>query len=245
MAVETLIVFGLFSLVMGTQQQIPSCKTSQYFEKSLNVCRPCRQCPVNEVIRHPCEKTRDTVCGPFIEFDEFHQAPFINLLPSKNNISQEVFVTNELNIDVNTPNNDPSDVRGQAPITMKNGKWYTLAMALLGVLSFVSLFVIVYIILVCFVCKKRREEKEIIYDPEMCTPAPSPMQTYYPPRNKKATSADVEESDDSSGGGRMIVLPNIYTPFTSQDCEYDADNSGQTVSSGSTNYVYFKAPTSS
>lgn len=244
MAVHTLIVCGLFSLVVATQQEHPKCKSSQHFDKNLLRC--CSPCIVNEVIRHPCDKTRDTVCGPFVEFDAFHQAPFINLLPSKSNLSQQVFVTNELNIDVNSPpSNDPSDVSGQGPIEMKKGRWYTLAMALLGVLSFISLFVIVYIILVCFVCKKKREEKEIIYDPEMCTPMPSPMQTYYPPRNKKLMTADVEESDDSGSGGRMVIIPNIYVPYTSQDGEYDADNSGQTVSSGSTNYVYFKAPPSS
>lgn len=164
MAVHTLIVCGLFSLVVATQQEHPKCKSSQHFDKNLLRC--CSPCIVNEVIRHPCDKTRDTVCGPFVEFDAFHQAPFINLLPSKSNLSQQVFVTNELNIDVNSPpSNDPSDVSGQGPIEMKKGRWYTLAMALLGVLSFISLFVIVYIILVCFVCKKKREEKEIIYDP--------------------------------------------------------------------------------
>jgi len=32
-------------------------------------------------------------------------------------------------------------------------------------LSFIALFVGIYIVVVCFVCKKRRSEKEIIYDP--------------------------------------------------------------------------------
>jgi len=122
----------------------------------------CTKCTkTNEVIRVICDEESDTVCGPFIEFDKFHQAPFINLLPTSNH-TPEVFVTNELNI---VRDNDPGDGHNHAPIAIKNGKWYTLAMALLGVLSFVSLFVIIYIILVCFVCKKKRDEKEMIYDP--------------------------------------------------------------------------------
>jgi len=81
------------------------------------------------------------------------------------------------------------------------------------------------------------------------TPMPTPMQTYLPQGQRSGeramTSYTVEERDDSSGavGGRMVVVPNVYIPYQQVGLgDYDADNSGQTVSSNSTNYVYFKAP---
>ena len=51
---------------------------------------------------------------------------------------------------------------------VKDGRWYTLAMALMGVLSFVALIVVIYIVVYCFVCKKRRDDKQLIYDTGKC-----------------------------------------------------------------------------
>ena len=38
-------------------------------------CLKCSTCPKNQIIRKPCRKHSNTLCGPFFEFHEFHQAP--------------------------------------------------------------------------------------------------------------------------------------------------------------------------
>ena len=36
-------------------------------------CVPCSSCPSNHIVRRPCGRTADTVCGPFYEFEFFNQ----------------------------------------------------------------------------------------------------------------------------------------------------------------------------
>jgi len=119
------------------------------------------------IIREVCEADPDTICGPFLEFDRFQQSTIDNLHTSK-------YITFEWEETVDTQIEDHDDcytsdsnyTRVGSPVQIDGDKkWYILAMTLLGVLSFIALFVGIYIIAVCFVCKKRRSEKEIIYDP--------------------------------------------------------------------------------
>lgn len=51
------------------------CPRSQFFHHHDRKCKPCSSCPVNQIIRRPCSARSDTFCGPFVEFDEFHQRP--------------------------------------------------------------------------------------------------------------------------------------------------------------------------
>lgn len=130
-------------------------------------------------------------------------------------------------------------------------RWYTLAMALVGVLSFVSLIIIIYITIYCFICRKNREEKELIYYPELCSSAPETPMVLTPrmtsrDRLKKHMITSYDDSGDNYGAtsNRVVLLAGGVEPFLAP-CELSTesdDNSGQTVSSSSTNYVYFKAP---
>lgn len=36
-------------------------------------CSPCSTCPINHIVRKPCNRQNDTVCGPFYEFEFFNQ----------------------------------------------------------------------------------------------------------------------------------------------------------------------------
>ncbi|KAK3101779.1 hypothetical protein FSP39_006281 [Pinctada imbricata] len=135
------------------------CKSNEYYSIGLQRCLTCSVCPgKNLIIRKPCEKYSDTQCGPFIEFDKFHQSPIVNVLSSANVTRGKVLLT--ARIESTRSTNVPVEV-------IKDGRWYTLAMALVGVLCVVSFFVLLYIVLYCFVCKKRRNEKQLIYDPEL------------------------------------------------------------------------------
>ncbi|KAK7099307.1 uncharacterized protein [Littorina saxatilis] len=51
------------------------CPENYYMTSDSDACRPCSTCPKNQIIRRPCTKDSNTLCGPFVEFHEFHQAP--------------------------------------------------------------------------------------------------------------------------------------------------------------------------
>ena len=56
-------------------QPVAGCPSGQYFSDVELACHPCSSCPVNQIIRRPCSARADTWCGPFLEFDKFHQTP--------------------------------------------------------------------------------------------------------------------------------------------------------------------------
>lgn len=130
-----------------------SCPLGEFFHRETQLCKPCSVCPINTISRRQCYGDEDTFCGAFIEFNKFHQS-------SKNkHLEDSRPVLNE-----QTTRGSEETVDGHIKL-VADGPWYTVAMSLLGVLCFVSVFLAVYVILVCFVCKKKRQEKEIIYDP--------------------------------------------------------------------------------
>ena len=155
--------FCSLTVVMAENEQT-ECSATEYFSKKSNECLPCTLCgSSNTIIRVPCSEFADTVCGPFLEFDRFHQAPIINLLPAENDTTK-VLVTGS--ISSHGGSFQSSQTHGSVPVEMvTDERWYNLAMALVGVLSFVSLIIIIYITIYCFVCRKHREEKELIYYP--------------------------------------------------------------------------------
>lgn len=155
--------FCSLTAVMAENEQT-ECSATEYFSKKSNECLPCTLCgSSNTIIRVPCSEFADTVCGPFLEFDRFHQAPIINLLPAENDTTK-VLVTGS--ISSHGGSFQSSQTHGSVPVEMvTDERWYNLAMALVGVLSFVSLIIIIYITIYCFVCRKHREEKELIYYP--------------------------------------------------------------------------------
>ncbi|XP_052064377.1 uncharacterized protein LOC127704382 [Mytilus californianus] len=208
---STVVIFASLSSCF-LAEDIPFCEDGFYYNRGEVECVQCSECEgANLIIRAPCGGDQNTICGPFVEFDKFHQSPIDNVKPNQ---TYEWF---DKTVEDNQHTNFPTTVD-------QDKKWYTLAMALLGVLSFISLAVGIYIIAVCFVCKRRRREKEIIYDPEVCTTAGANQST------RLVQSSAVPSRD------RLKTHRNTYT----LDEDYDADNSNQTVSSTSSHYVYFK-----
>lgn len=231
------------------ENDITECSVNEYFDTDSKECSPCTLCGAsNTIIRVPCSPYADTVCGPFLEFDTFHQAPVINLLPADNETTK-VLVTGSIS---SHGSFEATKTHGSVPVEMvTDERWYTLAMALVGVLSFVSLIIIIYITIYCFICRKNREEKELIYYPELCSSAPETPMVLTPrmtsrDRLKKHMITSYDDSGDNYGAtsNRVVLLAGGVEPFLAP-CELSTesdDNSGQTVSSSSTNYVYFKAP---
>lgn len=159
----TLIVLCLCSAVVLAENDQTACTANEYFNSETDECIPCTLCKAsNTIIRVPCSARADTKCGPFLEFDRFHQAPIINLLPAVNE-TNKVLVTGPIS---GGSFESTKPQQGSVPVErVTDERWYTLAMALVGVLSVISVIIIVYITIYCFVCRKHREEKELIYYP--------------------------------------------------------------------------------
>ena len=51
------------------------CPAGQYLKRddSGRSCTSCSKCPLNEIVRRPCSDNKDTICGPFYEFEFFNQ----------------------------------------------------------------------------------------------------------------------------------------------------------------------------
>lgn len=47
-------------------------------------CLPCSTCPANQIVRRPCSRLSDTVCGPFYDFE------FLNKQPSQQSLMKTV-----------------------------------------------------------------------------------------------------------------------------------------------------------
>lgn len=143
---------SMVALVQIAVADIRDCGDGYYFSFEENDCVQCSECSGNLIIRTPCSMVKDTICGPFVEFNNFLQRPRSN---TTLNWGEQ-----------------PDNQQTQYPTSVdKDRKWYTLAMALLGILSVISVFGVVYIVVVCFVCKNRRQEKEISYDSELGHPS--------------------------------------------------------------------------
>jgi len=148
-------------------KDIPECESNHYFRRTTGECVYCSEYIGNLIIREVCEADRDTICGSFVEFDRSQQSTIDNLHTSKNiTFEWEERVDKQIEDHDDRYTSETTNKRVGSPVQIDEyKKWYTLAMTLLRVLSFIALFVGIYIVAVCFVCKKRRSEKEIIYDP--------------------------------------------------------------------------------
>lgn len=54
----------------------PSCPAGHFRNMSASPlvhCSPCSTCTINHIVRKPCNRQNDTVCGPFYEFEFFNQ----------------------------------------------------------------------------------------------------------------------------------------------------------------------------
>lgn len=94
-------------------------------------------------------------------------------------------------------------------------------------------------------------ENDFFFLSELCSSAPETPMVLTPrmtsrDRLKKHMITSYDDSGDNYGAtsNRVLLLAGGVEPFLAP-CELSTesdDNSGQTVSSSSTNYVYFKAP---
>ncbi|XP_064617442.1 uncharacterized protein LOC135481706, partial [Liolophura sinensis] len=164
---------------------VSSCPSGKYYDLKLKECRKCSFCPVNEIVRRPCHKHRDTVCGPFTEFERFNQAPSeekgnTGEAASRNAITNKINKAEGFKAVDETKQEENKDVY-ETVLKEKSGKsqsqepglasvttdadeqWRLLALVLIGVLSVVSLLLVIFVFIACYMLKRKRMmEKTII-----------------------------------------------------------------------------------
>lgn len=65
----------LVAVLGACAANVPACPGGHYLSRAHRECRKCDACPPNEIIRKPCSEDSNTMCRPFFEFHQFHQAP--------------------------------------------------------------------------------------------------------------------------------------------------------------------------
>lgn len=133
------------------------CRKGQYYNQHLERCRACRRCPKNQVVINPCEMFKDIHCGPLTDLWKGFNLKPIGATQKKSNP-----VTTVAKVD-DAPSDSGTVTVGMFQISEE---WYTISMVLLGILCVVSIALTVYIILVCFVCKKKKRSVEKVIDCE-------------------------------------------------------------------------------
>lgn len=169
----------------GFNNAVSSCPSGKYYDLKLKECRRCSSCPLNEIVRHPCHKLRDTVCGAFEEFKMFNQAPSDEKenkveAASKNAITNKINKAEGFKAVEETKQEENKDVYktvskeksrmslsqqpGLASVTTDaDEQWRLLALVLIGVLSVVSLLLVIFVFIACYLLKRKRVmEKTVI-----------------------------------------------------------------------------------
>lgn len=135
------------------------CDHHHYWDSINRVCRPCAKCPMNEIIRKPCSRLRDTVCGPFREFSYFNQIDSLD--PPYTSYGYESFIgENSSGGDHTRDYPRKSGGLQNEPIVEKDDGeyWKNLAFALIGV---VCVLIFVATVIVLLACRKLHETSAV------------------------------------------------------------------------------------
>ncbi|XP_076450900.1 uncharacterized protein LOC143286879 isoform X1 [Babylonia areolata] len=132
------------------------CDHHHFWNSKHHACHPCSKCPKNEIIRKPCGRHTDTVCGPFREFNFFNQLDELDP-PSYTSYDYEMFFDENSGARDGTGDHHWGVNEGQnEPIVQKDDGeyWKNLAFALIGV---VCVLIFVATIVVLMACRKLHE----------------------------------------------------------------------------------------
>ena len=105
-------------------------------------CRPCSQCPENQIVRETCSGTRDTVCGPFTEF---------KLFPARGNAMLRAGIENN--------SDNLHGVRQDSDVDVDDSEsWQTVTIVMVCVLSVTGVLFVVLVVITCHLCRRQNKE---------------------------------------------------------------------------------------
>lgn len=142
------------------------CDRHHYWDTRDRICRPCTRCPENEIIRRPCGRHSDTLCGPFREFSFFNQLDDLDSAYTSYEY-EAVFNKNSSRLDHEVGDLRRSKARGRQsePVVQKDDGeyWKDLAFSLIGV---VCLLIFIATGVVLMACRKLHETAAALKRPE-------------------------------------------------------------------------------
>lgn len=167
MKAEQLVAY--FSLLVGfiftndvkcLRSDATTCSAGLFLRKDTNTCQKCSKCQDNLIILKPCNLENDTFCGPFRDFTFQQPAETDDRIQVENGDSAGIKTD-----DVAYHHRDPAHSPGPTSVSQDPDHWRILAMALAGVLCVVSVFLIVFVVITCYIRKRQQSlHKEPVYN---------------------------------------------------------------------------------
>lgn len=139
------VILVLLSIVVCSVNARHGCENGQYYSTRADACLPCSGCHDNEIIKRPCHRDQDTVCGVLKKFHFFHHHKQSNEEKTDIVAKTTVYPT------------------ASSEIFDDDEKWFTITMVLVGILVLTCVAGVIIVLVTCVVCK--RKEREIICEP--------------------------------------------------------------------------------
>ncbi|XP_076471210.1 uncharacterized protein LOC143301088 [Babylonia areolata] len=209
-------------MVVGSAAE--DCPRGHYFSGMAAACKPCSSCPVNQIIRRPCTARADTVCGPFFEFDKFHQSPAAVKMPGEEEEEEEGGENDsgeqarEHGPAVTSGSEGPGDLNQRTiSLQIAGGQWRTLSFALIAVLSFICCLIVVVGLYVWIILRRSQAQRLVLREPELLTPHPYPemdpepryVETFVTSRDRLRTSRHLPVYQQIFTGCDASELPSL------------------------------------
>lgn len=231
-----------------------NCPSEHFYNVVEKTCQPCSSCTANEIVRRRCSQRRDTVCGPFFEFDQFLQHPVEgpggerdgSQHPSGHGQSHPNGCKHDSRNKAGTvPGEKPdltSEILNEAGI-----QWRTLSLALITVLAIICCIVVFVGVYVCVTCRRARHHKYFDqpgllpgYRHEPESDEPRYVETYFASsRDRLRTSRHLPVYQPIYTGSRLLppLTTSLGTNVTSQSSCTTRD-----AHSSDHEYIYINFP---
>ncbi|KAK3611618.1 hypothetical protein CHS0354_018312 [Potamilus streckersoni] len=210
------------------------CSEGEFYDTDAMVCTMCSECPENLIVLRVCSDRLNTFCGPFpnFKFKSSMDSGTYTVLKSDREEEEEEMT--------------PKTTKASQMEHLQSGTWYTISLVLLGILSVLFLFLTFFVVVTCYICKHRRQDKEYSYNSvasevrfranEQTTDERyirDPTTPRHVPARERLKPSIEAGGEDIAGPSHVLVPPTGVR----ESPDPDPDNGAQ---SGSAEYVYIK-----
>ncbi|KAL3843188.1 hypothetical protein ACJMK2_021138 [Sinanodonta woodiana] len=145
--------YFIFGFLLPLLECFADCPIGSYTEKSTGYCIRCSKCVDNQIVREQCTRTKDTVCGPFKEFNTFVQSDKLN----GHTYSQKALTV----IQRLKARNSSTGVYSENNDVLKAGDyvWYHVTIVLIALLCFTCIVIGVLVIVACRTYRRNRGDE--------------------------------------------------------------------------------------
>ncbi|KAK3611616.1 hypothetical protein CHS0354_018310 [Potamilus streckersoni] len=140
LSVKVTSAYFIFGFLLPFLECFADCPIGSYTEKSTGLCITCSKCVDNQIVREQCTRAKDTVCGPFKEFNTFVQSDRLN----GNTYSKKALtIIQRLKSrkSISSVHNENNEV-----IKADDYVWYHVTILLIALLCFTCIVIVVLVI---------------------------------------------------------------------------------------------------